>query len=126
MFVDATLHVANDTQNLKVTMWGNVAGSRSSAPLPPANDTAYWNDSSKTDGKILRIPDSQKNIVTTLHSKLNVLTYEPWNGDFDFCTNLTSGHNCPLSPVFNFTKTSCVLPLPIRLFEGIYISKPTI
>lgn len=112
-FVDATLTVTNDVQSLKVTMWGNVTGSRRDQPLPPASNTTYWRGRNQTDGKIQAIPDSQKNIITTLHSKINVLTYEPWSGDFDFCGNLSKPFTCPLGPVFDFNPASCVPSYPL-------------
>ncbi|KAL8349803.1 hypothetical protein RB598_005252 [Gaeumannomyces tritici] len=106
-FVDATLNVTNDIQSLKVTMWGNVAGSRRDQPLPPASNITYWNDPKQTTGKIQQIPNSNPpRISTTLNSKINVLTYEPWSGNFDFCENLSKPHTCPLGPVFNFNTTS--------------------
>ncbi|KAL8388423.1 hypothetical protein RB595_009253 [Gaeumannomyces hyphopodioides] len=110
-FVDATLNVTNDIQSLKVTMWGNVTGSRRDQPLPPANNTAYWTDPKQIEGKIQKMPnaqmpDTQKRVLTTLNSKINVLTYEPWSGNFDFCGNLSQPHTCPLGPVFDFNSTS--------------------
>lgn len=105
-FVDATLNVTDDIQGLKVTMWGNVTGSRRDQPLPPASNITYWTDPKQTDGKIQKTPNTQKNVLTTLHSKINVLTYEPWSGNFNFCGILSQPHACPLGPVFDFNSTS--------------------
>ncbi|ERT01285.1 hypothetical protein HMPREF1624_02527 [Sporothrix schenckii ATCC 58251] len=96
---DAT---ANDSRKLLVTMYGNVTGTRSSAPLP-AWDSPLWNDPSNTNGKILRAPDTSvaNPKLTTLHSKMEVLTYEPWSNDTDFCADSLTDGVCPLGPVFN-------------------------
>ncbi|KAI6336685.1 hypothetical protein MCOR29_000064 [Pyricularia oryzae] len=113
IYVDAILSVGNDSsQNLKVTMWGNVTGSRSRKALPPASDTGYWSDPAKTEGKIVNLPSQQgtTTYVTTTHSKIDVLTYEPWNNDADFCKNLGGGYSCPLGPNFNPNATRNQLP----------------
>lgn len=106
--VDAVFDTENSSHNLQVIMWGNVAGSWSQVTLPPPN-SPDWTDPTKLDGKILREPDSNSADphITTLHSKVNVLTYEPWNQAYDFCeTSLVNG-TCPLAPVFNLS-TPCV------------------
>ncbi|CAK7216379.1 hypothetical protein SEUCBS140593_002849 [Sporothrix eucalyptigena] len=103
LYVDASFDDAGSgNRNLLVTMYGNVTGSRTSTPLPAWNSPA-WNDSSDTDGKILREPDSTSSApkLTTLHSKIEVLTYEPWNNDTDFCATSLTNASCPLGPVFN-------------------------
>ncbi|CAK7217526.1 hypothetical protein SBRCBS47491_003189 [Sporothrix bragantina] len=103
LYVDASFNDAGDgNRNLLVTMYGNVTGSRTSTPLPAWN-SPLWNDSSDTDGKILREPDTTSSApkLTTLHNKIEVLTYEPWNNDTDFCADSLTNASCPLAPVFN-------------------------
>lgn len=91
-----------DNRNLIVTMYGNVTGTRSSSPLPAWN-SPDWSNPNDTDGKILREPDTTaaQPKLTTLHSKIEVLTYEPWNNDTDFCAQSLTNGVCPLGPVFN-------------------------
>ncbi|CAK7564780.1 MAG: hypothetical protein SEPTF4163_002681 [Sporothrix epigloea] len=103
LYVDASFSdVGNGNRKLLVTMYGNVTGSRTLAPLPPWN-SPLWNDTSDTDGKIAREPDSTSSApkLTTLHKKIEVLTYEPWNNDADFCAESLTNASCPLAPVFN-------------------------
>ncbi|CAK7210776.1 hypothetical protein SCUCBS95973_000903 [Sporothrix curviconia] len=103
LYVDASFSdVGDGNRSLLVTMYGNVTGSRTSTPLPPWN-SSLWNDPSDTDGKILREPDSTSSApkLTTLHNKIEVLTYEPWNNDTDFCLDSLTNASCPLAPVFN-------------------------
>lgn len=123
-FVDATLVVGNDSsQNLKVTLWGNVTGSRDQKAVPAASNTSYWQDARQTEGKIVAVPASQPlspdhdPYVTTMHTKINVLTYEPWNNNLKFCENVTSPKDinqsdapCPLAPNFNTNATRNQLP----------------
>ncbi|CAK7265658.1 hypothetical protein SEPCBS119000_001625 [Sporothrix epigloea] len=108
LHVDATFSdVGGGNRKLLVTMYGNVTGSRTLTPLPPWN-SPLWNDTSDTDGKILREPDSTSSApkLTTLHNKIEVLTYEPWNNDADFCADSLNNATCPLSPVFNTSAVS--------------------
>ncbi|EFW98423.1 integral membrane protein [Grosmannia clavigera kw1407] len=101
LLVDASFST-NATHKLVITMYGNVTGSFSGATLPAWNSSA-WNTS--TDGKILEKPDptSANPKLTTLHSKVNVLSYEPWEKDTDFCNTSLVNAQCPLGPVFNTT-----------------------
>ncbi|EPE09226.1 integral membrane protein [Ophiostoma piceae UAMH 11346] len=102
LHVDASFDTANNSHNLVVTLYGNVTGSRSSTALALWNST-LWADANYTDGKILREPDpaSSSPKLTTLHNKIDVLSYEPWNGDTDFCDQSLTNASCPLAPVFN-------------------------
>lgn len=102
LHVEAFFDTSNDSHTLVVTLYGNVTGSRSSTPLPAWN-SPLWNDGSQTDGKILYEPDEHSDApkITTLHSQIDVLTYEPWNDDADFCNTSLTNASCPLPPVFN-------------------------
>ena len=102
LHVDASFDTANDSHSLVVTLYGNVTGSRSSTALAAWNST-LWADANYTDGKILREPDpaSSSPKLTTLHNKIEVLSYEPWDGDTDFCDQSLTNASCPLAPVFN-------------------------
>lgn len=102
LYVDASFDSTTESHSLVVTLYGNVTGSRSSAALAAWN-SSEWADANYTDGKILREPDptSASPKLTTLHSKIDVLTYEPWNVDTDFCDQSLTNASCPLAPVFN-------------------------
>lgn len=104
LFVDAAFDTLNPNHTLRVTMYGNVTGTRTNAPLPPW-DSRDWADPNKTDGKIVREPqpDSSEPKLTTLHSKMDFLSYEPWNLDSDFCAESLTNASCPLAPIFNRT-----------------------
>ena len=103
-YVDASFDTQSPDHTIRVTMYGNVTGTRTNDPLPPW-DSPDWLDPNKTDGKILRSPepDSEKPKLTTLHSQIDVLSYEPWNTDTDFCNVSLTNATCPLAPVFNKT-----------------------
>ncbi|KAI1383348.1 uncharacterized protein F4822DRAFT_434469 [Hypoxylon trugodes] len=102
-FVEAVFDTENPTHNLMVTVWGNVTGRVGSDPLP-APDSPDWNDPKKAlNGKIQNEPEPNVPVeqlkVTTLHSKVDVLTYEPFTANVNFCDNIVNG-SCPLAPVF--------------------------
>lgn len=107
LLVEASFDTKNETHGLTVTMFGNVTGSLSSTALPAWNSSLWQNDS-YTDGKILEKPepDSPNPKLTTLHSKVDVLTYEPFVKDTDFCNTSLTNAECPLGPVFNTTAIS--------------------
>ncbi|KAK3695197.1 hypothetical protein B0T22DRAFT_97138 [Podospora appendiculata] len=112
--VDASFDTVNPKHTLRLTMWGNVMGSATNITLPPLNSTD-WADPTKTDGKILDEPEpnAPDPKLTTLHSKVNVLTYEPWGDSFNFCnTSLQGPHKCPLAPVFGDNLTAHLELLP--------------
>lgn len=100
-YVGAVFNTTDASHNLNVTVWGNVTGSFTTAPLPPYN-SPDWTNPNYTDGKIVDIPDpdlaSPK--ITTLSNQINVLTYEPWSDAVDFCDSLINS-SCPLGPAFN-------------------------
>jgi hypothetical protein len=97
LYVDAVFNTTDPSHNLKVTVWGNVTGSQNTLPLPPPNDPA-WLNPSITNGKIENLTTPYTKL-TTLSNKVNVLTYEPWNENVDFCDRLVNG-SCPLGPKF--------------------------
>jgi hypothetical protein len=101
LFVDAVFNSTDSSHGLYVTVWGNVTGTDLTATLPPANDTDYWGSNQTSQGgKILPQVDDGANKLTTLFNKVNVLTYLPWNGTYNFCEELING-SCPLAPSFN-------------------------
>jgi len=106
LFVDAVFNTTDPNHQLAVTVWGNITGSTvGDAPrlvLPGANDTEYWNGNSTTNGgKIVDspYPDVASPKLTTLTNKVDVLTYEPWSENLDFCNSLINA-SCPLGPRF--------------------------
>lgn len=115
LYVDAVFDTENPTHSLRVTAYGNVTGTNTNEPLPAWN-SSDWRDPKMTLGKILRDPNPNgpDPKLTTLHSKVNVLTYEPWNGDFDFCNTALVNASCPLGPVFN-TTVLYVIEYPIMV-----------
>ncbi|AEO54234.1 hypothetical protein MYCTH_2296586 [Thermothelomyces thermophilus ATCC 42464] len=100
-WVDASFEATGPKHTLRVTMWGNVTGSFTNVALPPP-DSPHWKDPSKTDGKIVDEPepDVPHPKLTTLHSKVEVLTYEPWRENTNFCNTSLVNASCPLAPVF--------------------------
>jgi hypothetical protein len=109
LFVDATFDMTDPKHTLKVTMWGNVTGAFFNVTLPPAN-SSDWADLTKTDGKIIDEPDpgAENPMLTTLHSKINFLTYIPWNNNTNFCNTSLHNATCPLGPVFDGNSSRCV------------------
>ncbi|KAK0656034.1 hypothetical protein B0T16DRAFT_451654 [Cercophora newfieldiana] len=99
--VEASFDTTDPRHTLRVTMRGNVTGSLTNVTLPPPG-SPHWRDETKTDGKILDEPDpgAPNPKLTTLHRKIEVLTYEPWSNNTNFCQDLTNG-SCPLAPVFD-------------------------
>ncbi|KAK4197492.1 hypothetical protein QBC40DRAFT_103139 [Triangularia verruculosa] len=99
--VDASFE-ATDRHTLRVTLWGNVTGSYTATSLPPW-DSPDWADPNKTDGKLLAVPDDNvpKPLYTTLKSKIEVLSYQPWSNSSDFCNDSLGNGKCPLAPVFS-------------------------
>ncbi|KAL1875294.1 hypothetical protein VTK73DRAFT_10191 [Phialemonium thermophilum] len=114
LYVNASFNKSGkDRRRLEVTMWGNVTGSLFTGALPPP-DSPDWSDPSKTNGKILDEPepDSPHPKLTTLHSKVNFLSYEPWSENTNFCNTSLTNATCPLGPVFNTTDVTDIFNLP--------------
>ncbi|KAI0381989.1 hypothetical protein F5Y04DRAFT_270638 [Hypomontagnella monticulosa] len=103
MFVDAEFDTVDPNHNLRVTVYGNVTGRVNNAALPPPN-SPDWNDPSLAlNGKIRDsaepdLPADQRKL-TTLHTKVDVLTYQPYSLNGRFCDDISNGA-CPLGPVF--------------------------
>lgn len=111
--VDAFFDTESPQHTLRVTMWGNVTGSVYNVTLPPPNSTD-WTDPNKHDGKILDEPepDAPAPKLTTLHSKVDFLTYEPWSESTNFCNRSLTHASCPLGPVFKTSPLSLPYDLP--------------
>ncbi|KAK4192619.1 hypothetical protein QBC35DRAFT_423416 [Podospora australis] len=103
IYAEASFDPTGSKHTLRMTVWGNVTGSSTpNLPLPPSN-SSDWKDPSKPNGKVLEVPErtSSDPRVTTLHTKINVLTYEPWSERTNFCNqSLAKNFSCPLAPVF--------------------------
>ncbi|KAI0143618.1 integral membrane protein [Xylariaceae sp. FL1272] len=101
---DAVFDTKTKNHNLEVTVWGNVTGRVGDAVLP-SSDSPEWNSSTGAlDGKIQDTIEqglAQFN-ATTLHSSVEVLSYQPYENDAYFCKSLLNS-SCPLGPVFNDT-----------------------
>lgn len=82
---------------LTMTVYGNVSGRATSDPYPPPN-SPDWTNPNKTVGKIQDI-DLSNHKYSTLFTKINVLSYSPYNNASEFCESVTQGE-CPLGPVF--------------------------
>lgn len=120
MFVDAEFDTTNPTHNLRVTVWGNVTGRAGTEALPAPGDPS-WNDPTQAlNGKIQNVPvpnpSSGKRKVTTLHTKVDVLTYEPYVLNSNFCDSLLNG-SCPLGPVFETSTRNLTLPYDLPSFN---------
>lgn len=103
LYVGAQFEKGDVARTLRVTVWGNVSGSYGGVSLPAWN-SVEWDDTNFTDGKIVRNPfPTTAARLTTLHDKIDVLTYEPYSADFDFCEDALANRTCPLGPVFNTT-----------------------
>lgn len=103
LYVAAQYEQGDVARTLRVTVWGNVSGSYGGVALPAWN-SPEWEDANFTDGKIVQNPfPTTAARLTTLHDKIDVLTYEPYSADFDFCEDALTNRTCPLGPVFNTT-----------------------
>lgn len=102
--VDASFDNENPSHTFSMTMWGNVSGSFYNVTLPPPS-SPDWSDPNEINGKILGEPepDSAAPKLTTLHNKIDFLTYEPWSQNTNFCNTSLTNATCPLGPVFNTT-----------------------
>jgi ML-like domain len=103
LYMDAVFNTTDPSHNLHITVWGNVTGSGPEilVLLPPADNKTYWSSNeTNLGGKIEDNPTPDgANKLTTLFSKVNVLTYEPWSQTVEFCNQLINA-SCPLSPSF--------------------------
>lgn len=109
LYVGAQFEHGEIARTLRVTVWGNVSGSYGGTSLPAWN-SAEWDDANFTDGKIVHNPfPTTAARLTTLHDRIDVLTYEPYSADFDFCEDALTNRTCPLGPVFNTTAVYVLL-----------------
>jgi len=97
LFMDASFNTTDPSHQLMVTVWGNVSEAYTQVPLPPPN-SPDWTNPNYTNGKIENLPYPYTK-WTTLSRKVNVLTYEPWKENDQFCEVLVNG-TCPLAPSF--------------------------
>ena len=105
-YVDAAFDTKSSSHNLRVIIWGNVTGRIGTEPLPPADDPRWADPSELLWAKIQdtpypNLPDGQRK-ATTLHTSVDVLTYDPYVLPTNFCNGIVNG-TCPLGPVFNNT-----------------------
>jgi hypothetical protein len=99
LYVNAVFNTTDSAHNLNVTVWGNITGSLPLVSLPSAN-SSDWTNPNVTDGKIVNVPDPDgNNVATTLFNKVNVLSYEPYSQNENFCDQLINA-SCPLGPAF--------------------------
>lgn len=104
LYVGAEFGSDNSSHTLRVTVWGNVTGSYDTNVALPLWDDPEWSNPNFTDGKIVRNPfPTTAARLTTLHNTVDVLTYEPYSADFDFCQDVLTNASCPLGPVFDTT-----------------------
>lgn len=104
LYVGAEFGNEDVAHKLRVTVWGNVTGSYDPSVALPAWNDPSWTDASVTAGKIVDNPfPTTAARLTTLHDKIDVLTYEPYSASFDFCQDALTNATCPLGPVFNTT-----------------------
>lgn len=124
LFVGAEYEQIDAGHSLRVTVWGNVTGVYDTSVTLPAWDDPIWDDANFTDGKIVRNPFPLTAArLTTLHDKVNVLTYQPYSEDFDFCSQALTNATCPLGPVFNTTAVNSPNGLPsISMTKAFYTS----
>lgn len=126
LYVGATFDTKNKSHNLRITVWGNVTGAYNptASPALPPWDSDDWSNPNVTNGKIVDNPfPTTANFLTTLHSKINVVTYEPYAADFDFCKDALTNGSCPLGPVFNRTEITSLAALPsITMTKDFYSS----
>ncbi|KAI9791276.1 MAG: hypothetical protein M1816_004057 [Peltula sp. TS41687] len=108
--VTAQLQRIGSGRNLNVTVYGNVTGSESATPPPPPGDPR-WQNPNETLGKIIALSESN-NIYSTFFTKLQYLSYTPYDAiPSQFCPNLVHGV-CPLGPAFDANSSSDISQLP--------------
>ncbi|GKT63647.1 integral membrane protein [Colletotrichum tofieldiae] len=111
VYIDARFDTKNPDHSLQIIVWGNVSGSYYDVTLPSAGDP-LWNDPSHQDGKILDFTRAG-NKVTTLASKVNFLTYEPFSNVSSFCNYSLVNGSCPLAQ--SSTPHPCKTPFSLNI-----------
>lgn len=94
MAASASIVSTSNGSTLTYQVWGNVTGWQNGNP-PDHFPENYWRNVSETNGKIA---DADKK--ATVYSRLDTLSYRPYNQGFAFCDILVNG-SCPQGPVFN-------------------------
>ena len=109
LVMNAVFNTTDPSHNLNITVWTNVSGSMvgSTQYILPAPNSSYWEEKNDTTvgGKIEDNPNagnSGKQLLTTLFSKVGVLTYTPYNPKVgqDFCDQVNNA-TCPFGPNFH-------------------------
>jgi hypothetical protein len=96
--VTAFFNTTAPNHNLNITIYGNVSG-LTTVQAYPAPDDPQWTNPNDTLGKIVRV-DPSNNKYTTLFSRMNVLSYTPYQAPASiFCDSVING-DCPLAPAF--------------------------
>ena len=100
-FLDAVFDTSHSDHNLNITVWGNVTGTGPEKLqfLPPSGNSYWSSNETNQGGKIVNQPDDTYNVATTLFNKMNVLTYQPWEENDNFCARMLN-QPCPVAPVF--------------------------
>jgi hypothetical protein len=100
--VSATFNTSDLNFPLNVTVYGNITGLETVQPYPPPNDP-QWSNPNDTVGKIVDLSLSN-NKYTTMFTKINVLSYTPYQAASRFCNSSIHGP-CPLGPAFYVNQT---------------------
>ncbi|KAK2756117.1 hypothetical protein FQN54_005525 [Arachnomyces sp. PD_36] len=87
----------DEGDNLNITVYGNVSGTATDEPYPAPRDPR-WSNPEETLGKIVDL-SVENNKYSTLLTKLNVLSFTPYEKPTRFCDSVIQGE-CPLAPVF--------------------------
>ena len=100
--LSATFNTSDPNFPLNVTVYGNVTGLETVQPYP-APDDPQWSNPNDTVGKIVDLSQAN-NLYTTLFTKVNVLSYTPYQAASRFCNSSVHGQ-CPLGPAFYVNQT---------------------
>ncbi len=99
----ATFDLTSTTNNLSVTIYGNVTGKATNEDYPAPDDPS-WSNPNDTFGKIPDVSVSN-NKFTTLFSRFNVLSYTPWQASPARFCHAVMHRDCPLAPAFFVNRT---------------------
>lgn len=97
--MDAVFDAKNAAHSLNVSFYGNVTGQATTGNYPPPTDPS-WSDPTNTFGKIVNVSPSN-NVYTTLFTRLDFLSYTPYNAaPSQFCAATLGNTTCPIAPSF--------------------------